>query len=68
MKIENRFWELMAERSLTIKDVHKGTGLNRNTLSNIKNHRTADIKLSTLGVLCDYFQIMPGDFYKVEEI
>ncbi|WP_414827385.1 helix-turn-helix domain-containing protein [Apilactobacillus kunkeei] len=51
----------MAERQLSILDVHKGTGISRSTLTNLVNGRTPSA--TTLDKLCLFFHVTPADFY-----
>lgn len=66
MIIKNRLWELMAIHHKSIKEVIEDTGLSRNSISNIKHNDRANISIGTLEVLCDYFEIQPGEFFKTE--
>lgn len=59
--IANKFSVLMAERQLSILDVHKGTGISRSTLTNLVNGRTPSAV--TLDKLCLFFHVTPADFY-----
>lgn len=59
--IANKFGVLMAERQLSILDVHKGTGISRSTLTNLVNGRTPSA--TTLDKLCLFFHVTPADFY-----
>ena len=59
--IANKFSVLMAERQLSILDVHKGTGISRSTLTNLVNGRTPSA--ATLDKLCLFFHVTPADFY-----
>ena len=65
--IENRIAVLMAERRLKPKDVIAGTGLHKNTVSRLINNRMANIRLSTLNILCDYFKVTPNSIFKYTE-
>lgn len=65
--IENRIAVLMAERRLKPRDVIAGTGLHQNTVSRLINNRVANIRLSTLNILCDYFKVTPNSIFKYTE-
>nr|DAN71071.1 MAG TPA: Cro/C1-type HTH DNA-binding domain protein [Caudoviricetes sp.] len=55
--------ELLAERNVSITQVHKDTGLSRPTLNAIKYGRSKGIQLETIDVLCNYFKITPGELF-----
>lgn len=55
--------ELLAERNLKITQVCKDTGLSRPTLNAIKYGRSKGIQLETIDVLCNYFDITPGELF-----
>lgn len=59
-----RLWELMAERKLKITQVSKDTGLSRTTLNIIKFDRNKAIQMETIGILCNYFKITPGELFE----
>lgn len=65
--IENRIAVLMAERRLKPRDVIMATGLHANTVSRLINNRVANIRLSTLNILCDYFKVTPNSIFKYTE-
>ena len=62
--LHNRFKELMAKRSLGIKDIVEATGITRNALSNIANNPYATISNRTLSKLCRTLNVNPGEFYE----
>lgn len=55
--------ELLAERNVTITQVHNDTGLSRPTLNAIKYGRSKGIQLETIDVLCNYFKITPSELF-----
>lgn len=55
--------ELLAERNVSITQVHKDTGLSRPTLNAIKYGRSKGIQLETIDVLCNYFKITPSELF-----
>lgn len=65
--IENRIAVLMAERRLKPRDVIMATGLHQNIVSRLINNRVANIRLSTLNILCDYFKVTPNSIFKYTE-
>lgn len=62
--LRNRLKILLAERNLKIKDVSNATGLSRNSLSNMSNHRSANISNDSLDKLCNYLGITPTEFWE----
>lgn len=64
--LENRLNILLAERRLKIKDVVTGTGLKRNTISNIVNNPKANISTNSLDLLMQFLKIEPGEFWTTE--
>lgn len=59
-----RLWKLMAERNLKITQVSKDTGLSRPTLNAIKYGRSKGVQLETIGILCNYLRITPGELFE----
>ena len=55
--------ELLAERNVTITQVHNDTGLSRPTLNSIFNDRNKGIQLETINILCNYLKITPGELF-----
>ena len=55
--------ELLAERNVTITQVHNETGLSRPTLNSIFNDRNKGIQLETIDILCNYLRITPGELF-----
>lgn len=53
----NNLSTILGSRLLTIGDVVKGTGLHRNTISNIYHRRADNVQLKTLEAVCDYLQV-----------
>lgn len=66
MIIKNRLWELMAIHEVSSTQVFNATGISRSTLSALKHNKSSMIQIRTLGLLCDYFEIQPGDFFKTK--
>ncbi|TLQ20137.1 helix-turn-helix transcriptional regulator [Lentilactobacillus parafarraginis] len=63
--LANKLNVLMAERQLNIKDVVQGTGLSRNTISNLINSSDkGGINLRTINKLCMFFNVTPADFFE----
>ncbi|WP_239748536.1 helix-turn-helix transcriptional regulator [Mammaliicoccus sp. A-M2] len=57
----------MAERGLTIKEVHEKTNLSRTTISNLYNGYSDGIKFETLEKLCGLLKCTPNDLLKILE-
>ena len=55
--------ELLAERNVTITQVHNETGLSRPTLNSIFNDRNKGIQLETIDILCNYLRITPSELF-----
>jgi len=52
----------------TIQDVHKGTGLSRNTVTNLYYDRATRIDYETLAKLCSFFDCKIEDLLYYENI
>lgn len=64
--IKFKLSELMGKHKVTIQDVHEGTKLNRNTISNLYHEKVKRIDFDTIDKLCDFFDCEPGDLLKKE--
>lgn len=53
--------KMMGIRKMNIQDVHKETGLNRNTISNLYHEKATRIDFETINRLCHLFNCQPGD-------
>lgn len=62
--IKNRLKVLMAERNMTIQDLHELTKLSRTTISNLINESSESLQTGTLDILCYSLGITPGDFFE----
>lgn len=51
----------MGIHKVTIQDVHEGTKLNRNTISNLYHEKAKRIDFDTIDKLCDFFNCEVGD-------
>lgn len=51
----------MGEKKLNIQDVHEGTGLNRNTISNLYHEKVSRIDFDTIDKLCDFLECKVGE-------
>lgn len=54
---------VMAERKMSIQDVANKTGLSRATISALVNEDGKGIQFETMDVLCELFNINPGDLF-----
>ncbi|EPI39928.1 helix-turn-helix domain-containing protein [Enterococcus faecalis] len=63
----NNFSKILGERMLKIGDVHKATGISKNTLVLIFYQRKKDYRYTTLAKICNYLEISIEDFFKKEE-
>lgn len=70
----NRVKELLArkeqllQKQVFIKDIAEETGLHRNTISNMLNHRNTNYNDETIIQLCLYFDCEPGDLLQLVKI
>lgn len=53
--------KLMGIHKVTIQDIHEGTKLNRNTISNLYHEKVKRIDFDTIDKLCDFFNCEVGD-------
>lgn len=53
--IKIQFKKILKDHRFTIQMVHEGTGINRNTLTDLYYERTKRIDLDTLNRLCIFF-------------
>ena len=59
--LNNKFSLLLTERSLSISEVSRGTGISRTTLTNLYHRRAAMISFDVLDRLCGYLGCRVGD-------
>ena len=62
MAIKCHLSTLMGKHKMSIQDVHKSTGLNRNTISNLYREKIKRIDFDTIDKLCKLFKC------KIEEL
>ena len=55
-------------KQILIKDIAEDTGLHRNTISNMLNHKNVNYNDETIVALCIYFDCEPGDLFKLVEV
>jgi putative transcriptional regulator len=59
--------ELLAARSLTLRELAELVGVTVVNLSVLKNGRAKAVRFSTLTALCDALECQPGDLFTVTE-
>ena len=59
--IKSKLSILMGIKKVNIQDVHEGTGINRNTISNLYHDKLKSVDYDTLSRLCEYFDCQVGD-------
>jgi len=70
MKINNRFAILLAEkrmrdhRNISLSEVAKETGISRQAISKWESNNVSRFNGSTIGAICRYFQVGPGDLFE----
>lgn len=57
---------LMGAKRATVQDVHKSTGLSRNTISNLYYDRATRVDYETVARLCSYLNCSVGDLLVLE--
>lgn len=55
--------ELLAERNVTITQVHNDTSISRPTLNILVKGKGEGIQYYTIDTLCNYFGITPGELF-----
>lgn len=64
--IKSKLSVLMGIKNVNIMDVHRATGINRNSISYLKNNDFKRVDTETLSKLCDYFNCGVGDILEYE--
>lgn len=67
MIVKNNLRILMAKEKMTIRDVHKATGLSEITVSKLYHERSTTIAFETIMKLCNLFDCAVGDLLFLEE-
>ena len=62
--LKNRLSRLMGERRVTMQDVVRGTGLARQTVTDLYHDKSARIDLATLNRLCEFFDVGPEQIFE----
>lgn len=68
MIVKNNLRILMAKQKMTIRDVHKATGLNEITVSKLYHERSTTIAFETIMKICNLFNCEVGDLLFLEEM
>lgn len=67
MIVKNNLRILMAKEKMTIRDVHKATGLSEVTISKLYHEKSTTIGFQTILKLCDLFNCEVGDLLFLDE-
>ena len=67
MQVKNNLRVLMAHKKMTIRDVHKKTGLSEITISKLYNEKSKTVSFNTISTLCDLFDCKIGDLLYIDE-
>ncbi|MGM0582933.1 MAG: helix-turn-helix domain-containing protein [Bacteroidota bacterium] len=57
---------IMGEQKVNIQDVHEGTGLNRNTISNLYHEKVSRIDFDTIEKICLFLDCKIGELFEVK--
>lgn len=55
---------LMGKKKMNIADIHRATGLNRTTITNLYYETTQRIELHAVDKLCKLFECQVGDLFE----
>lgn len=67
MLVKNNLRIYMAKEKMTIRDVHKATGLSEVTISKLYHEKSNTIGFQTILKLCELFNCEPGDLLYIDE-
>lgn len=67
MIVKNNLRILMAKEKMTIRDVHKATGLSEITISKLYNEKSTTIAFNTIYKLCKLFDVEVADLLYLDE-
>jgi putative transcriptional regulator len=65
MSVHCNLSTLMGKKRYTIQDVHKQTGLSRNTISNLYNDKATRIDYDTVEKLCRLFGCSLNELFEL---
>ena len=66
MMVKCNLSALMGAKRVKISDVVRDTGINRSTLTRLYHETTTRIDFETLEILCNYFDVSPGELLTIE--
>lgn len=58
---------LLAQRRMTISDLHRATGISRTTIISLYYERAKGVKFTTLLIICKYLECEIGELIKFKE-
>ncbi|WP_342505618.1 helix-turn-helix transcriptional regulator [Sporosarcina sp. FSL K6-2383] len=58
---------LLAQRRMTISDLHRATGISRTTIISLYYERAKGVKFTTLSIICKYLKCEIGELIKFKE-
>lgn len=67
MIVKNNLRILMAKEKMTIRDVHKATGLSEITISKLYNEKSTTIAFNTIMKLCTLFEVEVSELLYLDE-
>lgn len=62
--IEFKLDDLIWQYRTNAKEISKATGLSTNTLSKLRNSKSANIGIKTIDKLCEYFDCKVSDLFE----
>ena len=65
--VANRILELCKERNLTVNKLSTISGVTQSTVNDIVNHKTKNIGIVTIKMLCDGLEISISEFFDTPE-
>lgn len=67
MIVKNNLRVLMAKKKMTIRDVHKATGMSEVTISKLYHEKSNTIAFETIRKLCEFFDCSVEELLYLEE-
>ena len=52
---------ILAQKNITISQLHSATGISRSTLTLLCNNKSGGIQFDTLDLICSYLNVLPSD-------
>lgn len=65
--IKCRLKVLLAENDMTQKELAEKTGIRVSSVSDMCQNKAKHIPITTLDILCDFFDCQPNDIFKHEK-